>query len=351
MKCLVTGGSGFLGVNLVRELVAAGWDVTAAGYRGSGFCCLGDLQVRTVRLDVTNAEDVDAAVRGHEVVFHAAGDTSFWWRRFEWQRRVNVDGTVHVGRACARHGVRRLVYTSTNDVLDPDTQLGPLHGGRFAWGGLRYNYGETKYRAEAELARIARQSALDLVILYPGFLIGPWDHTLQLGRLFFDLQKRAVPGFIPGSGSYCHVTEVARAHVAAATCGRAGAGYVVAGADHTNLTHRQVWELMAKAVGAPPPRRTLAPWLLLAWAWSCVAASEFTRRHPQIDPGMARYLMRDQSSCSDTAIRELGYRVPPVEDCINDAVRWYRDYGFLPPARQVEGGSRVPATQSDSDRC
>ena len=74
MKCLVTGATGFLGTNLVHELVKAGWDVRAFGLPGSNTDYIKSLPVEIIFGDITQKKDVEKAVEGCEYVFHVAGD-------------------------------------------------------------------------------------------------------------------------------------------------------------------------------------------------------------------------------------------------------------------------------------
>src|SRR5579859_5593814 len=113
-KCLVTGGTGLLGINLARQLVAEGWDVSVLSRGETNRKWLSDLPVTFFQGDV--AGSVDSAMAGQEVVFHAAGDTGFWKKRYPAQWRTNVTGTVNVVEAARRAGVRRVVHTSTVDA-------------------------------------------------------------------------------------------------------------------------------------------------------------------------------------------------------------------------------------------
>ena len=70
---------------------------------------------------------------------------------------------------------------------------------------------------------------IDAVIINPGSMIGPFDHTLQYGRLFGELQRGEVPGIPSGGVSWGHVAEVAKAHVTAIKHGRTGERYICAG--------------------------------------------------------------------------------------------------------------------------
>jgi dihydroflavonol-4-reductase len=104
MKCLVTGATGFLGTNLVHELVNEGWEVRALRRPGSEIKYIKYLPIEIVFGDVTDEDEMDQAVHGMEVVFHVAGDTSWWKHNYENQRMINVEGPVNVARACISMG-------------------------------------------------------------------------------------------------------------------------------------------------------------------------------------------------------------------------------------------------------
>jgi dihydroflavonol-4-reductase len=329
MKCLVTGATGFLGSNLVHELVLDGWDVRASGMHGSETKYIKDLPVEIVFADITIAKQVEPLVRGCDVVFHAAGDTSFWSKSKQRQRAINVEGSINVAQACMKFGVSRLVYTSSTDVLGYDADGGYVdeENANYNYQGFGYNCAETKFQAHRALEKL-NQMGQDIVFMYPGFLIGPFDHTLQLGRVLFDLKKgkmRISPG---GGSSFCHVTEVAKAHVQAAKRGLSGEGYICAGLSTTNLSYHDFFTKMAFVIGAEPPRFKLSSRVLVMYGYLCEFISKFTGRAPEINPGQARYMSITQYSDSAKAVRELDYVVPVAEECIRDAVDWYQEQGY-----------------------
>lgn len=329
-SCLVTGATGFLGTNLVHELVRQGWKVRASGMHGDDTQYIKDLPVEYVPADITKMEEVEPLVDGCDVVFHVAGDTSFWKKYFKRQRKINVDGAVNVAEACKKHGVKRLVHTSTLDVLGYNPTGGSYDEktGHYNFDNMGYNYGDTKLEAEV-LLRSYNSSQLEVVFIYPGFMMGPFDHTLQVGRVFFELSKGKLPALIPGGGSYCHVTEVAKAHITAAEKGKPGEGYLCAGMPHTNLPHAEVYRRIAETINVKTPAITISRKVFIVYAYICELVSEFTKKAPEINPGQARYLSVPQYAVSGKAIDELGYHVPPIETCIQDALTWYRDNGYV----------------------
>ena len=249
MKCTVIGATGFLGTNLVHELVKTGYEVSAFGLPGSNIKYIENLPVKITFGDVTNVFDVEKAVTGAEIVFNVAGDTSFWKKLFERQRKINIEGPANVAKACLEKGVRRMIHTSTVDVLGFNPQgLADENWDKYNYANTGYNYADTKREGE-KIVRDYADKGLDAVIINPGSMIGPYDFTLQFGRLFADLRDGKVPGFLPGGAPWAHVTEVAKAHISAAEKGRKGERYICGG---VNETYKTVFSVIAAKMGAKP---------------------------------------------------------------------------------------------------
>ena len=110
MKCLVTGATGFRGTNLVHELVNASWDVRASGMHGDDTKYITQLPIEVRMADINSSEEVNEIVKGCDIVFHVAGDTSFWKYYFDRQRRINVNGTVNIAEASGTRRKKNGVY-------------------------------------------------------------------------------------------------------------------------------------------------------------------------------------------------------------------------------------------------
>jgi len=329
-QALVTGATGFLGTNLVHELAGGDCSVRAFGLPGSETRYIEGLDVELCFGDITKRDDVERAVEGCDVVFHVAGDTSFWRRNYDRQWRVNVDGAVNVAECCAAQGVRRLVHTSTIDALghDPD---GPADETwtDYSYEGWGYNYADSKREGQGRVLEVGRREDLEVVVIYPGSMLGPFDFTLQFGRLFAELRDGKVPACPSGGISFGHVVEVARAHIAAASRGRPGEGYICAG---INATYRELFELIAARVGAKAPRLDLPRAAMVAYGAAMELVSRFTGRPPDMNPGMARFMSTRAYYDSTKAVDQLGYRVVDLPTIVGDAHAWYLEEGLLAPA-------------------
>lgn len=326
MNVLVTGATGFLGTNLVHELVSRGYRVRALGLPGSDARYIQDPGVEIMFGDVTVPDEVLRAVNGMDAVFHVAGDTSFWNRLFARQRKVNVDGAVNVARACLECSVKRLVHTSTVDALGYDPNgIADENWSVYTYAGTGYNYADTKREGEAGVLSFVQQG-LDVVVINPGSMIGPFDHTCQFGRLFMDIRDRKVPAMPPGGAPWAHVREVAKAHAQALVSGRKGERYITGG---VNMSYREVFTLIARSIGAAPPRFVMPPLLTVAYGSLMELVSAFTKTPPDLNPGQARYMSVFPRYDSSKAVRELGFRCVPVEDMVRDARDWYVNNGYL----------------------
>ncbi len=326
MKCLVTGATGFLGTNLVHELVKAGWEVRAFGLPDSNVTFIENLPIEIIYGDITNYNDVKNAVENCDYVFHVAGDTSWWKKRFKLQRTINVNGSVNVAEACLKSGVKRLIHTSTVDVLGYNPEgIADETWTDYNYAGTGYNYADTKKEGEKRVKEYI-EKGLEIVVIYPGSMIGAFDFTLQYGRLFFDLRDGKVPGCPKGGVSFGHVAEVAKAHISAALDGIQGQGYICGG---EKISYRDLFQAIAEKFGKNAPRFIMPKSFLVGYGYIMQTLSALTNKPPEIDPGVARYMSVNAFYNSSKAINDLNYKVLPVSKMIDDAYNWYIDNGFL----------------------
>ncbi|MHA1368648.1 MAG: NAD-dependent epimerase/dehydratase family protein [Promethearchaeota archaeon] len=326
-EILVTGATGFLGTNVVLELLDKGYKhVRAFGLPGSVTKYINFPRVEIMFGDVTDFASVQKAVRGVDVVIHVAGDTSFWRRRFKRQREINVNGVRNVMQAALENNVQKVVHTSTVDTFgyNPDGLVDETwtHYNYHGWG---YNYADTKRDGE-RIALEYSNKGLDVTVINPGSMVGPYDFTLQFGRLFMDIRDGKIPGVLPGGAPWAHVREVARMHVVAIDKGKTGEKYICGG---INESYQTVFRLIAESINVEPPKRDLPRWFLVFYGYLCEFGSYFTGKHPEINPGQARYMSVFPKYDSSKAKAELGFKCIPIKKCIEDARDWYRENGYL----------------------
>jgi dihydroflavonol-4-reductase len=313
---LLTGGAGFLGRHLLRELLAAGAQVRALSRRAETDAVLTQLGAQPVRADLDDPASLQAAAAGVDAVFHAAADTNTWAKRNAAQWRTNVEGTQALLAAARAGGARRFVHTSSvtayshrvHGVLREDVP----ERGFDSW----ICYERSKHAAE----QAVRASGLPFLVFQPAHILGPGD-THNWSRLFVLVDRNALPGVPPGSGSFADVREIARAQVRGWREDREGETFLLGG------EHASFLELLTKVgakLGRPVPKRPMPPLLLRAYARVQVMLSGITGREPKITPEGAVFTSKHLRVDSSKAIRELGYRETPLDALLDDTLAWMR---------------------------
>jgi nucleoside-diphosphate-sugar epimerase len=319
----VTGGTGFVGLNLVALLKEQGWRVIAIHRKSSNTKYLSALgpELRECGIDDT-ARLVETMPEGVDTVFHVAGDIS-WWRGHDARLvRTNVDGTRHVVEAALARKAKRLVHTSSvaafglgHDVVSERTPSSAA--------ASPLAYVRTKWLGEEEVKK-AIAKGLDAVILNPGNIVGPFD-TTSWARLFQMLKRGKLPGVPPGSGSYVHAREVARAHIEAATKGATGEQWLLGGAD---ATYAELVSIMAELMGVKAPR-AIPAWILRTMGIVNDGVSRVTRKEPDITAGNATLVCSRWSIDSAKAERDLGLARVPLRTMVEDSYKWLAAEGLL----------------------
>lgn len=322
--CLVTGANGFLGLNLVEQLVQHGWRVFALCQPGTDIRYLRQFPVELVEGDICDAGRLTAAIpRRTDAVFHTAASTSLWSKHRAVQEKVNVAGTHNVVGACRDRGVRKLIHTSTwntyglgHPAISEETEQ---------TGGLStISYVRTKYLAEEEVRRGVAQG-LDAVIVNPCHIMGRYD-TRNWGRMFRMVAQSRLPGIPPLRGSFCHGEAVAQAQLAAVDHGKRGQNYLLPGVE---ASFTEVIAIIAELVGKPVPHRQIPVRAFKAIAYAKTAFSFLTGKEPEVTPDGVELMLNEPRIETDKAERELGYRRVPLREMLADTHQWLSAKGLL----------------------
>lgn len=320
----VTGGTGFLGINLIEQLLDQNWQVVALHRPTSNLKYLRQFDIELVQGSITDPDSL-ALVFPEKVdaVFHAAANTSLWSRRNDIQTRDNVEGTRNMVAIALKRKAGRFIHTSSiafyghhqhriNEETSSNAIDSPL------------NYARTKYLAELEVRQGINQG-LDAVMINPVNIIGPYDDH-NWAQLFLLINRQKLPGVGPATQTFCHVRDVARAHIAAFHKGKKGENYILGGVevDYLNFA-REIGGILER----PTPKRTTPIWILKLVGRLSQWMSYITRKEPDITPEKVYLVTHDMRCDSQKAERELDYKSTPLKTMLDDCCKWMRSEGLL----------------------
>ena len=316
-SAFVTGATGFVGLNLVQRLMAEGWDVTALHRRTSDLTFLNRFAPRLAVGEITDRSSLLSAVpEGTDTLFHVAGNTNMWSKRNAEQTRDNVEGTRNVVEAAKAKGVRRLIVTSSISAYGPVSgEIDEETPSQAASSPV--NYELTKWQAQ-EIARDAVKDGLEVVIMQPGAIMGPYDIGTW-SRMFLMLRDGKLPGVPPAQLTFAHVREVVGAHIAAADKGENGGQYLLAGENKTMLD--LVTEVCA-LIGKPAPKKAMPLGVVRVAASVGGLISNLTGKEPAMTREMVEAFAHPITTASAKAQRDLGYRIVPLKEMVKDCYDW-----------------------------
>jgi len=313
VKVFVTGGTGFIGGEVVRQLRDRGDEVVCLARNPEKGRPLADLGCEIAEGDLSDAEAIQAGMRGCDAVIHAAAvyEVGIPASERPAMREANVGGTERVLGAALEQGIAKVVYVSTVGAF------GNTHGEvvdeSYEHPGEEFTscYEETKWEAH-QVAKRLIEEGLPCTIVQPGGVYGPGDESAIASLLdqFLSGKMPLIP--FPDLGiCLAHVEDVAAGIIAALDKGRPGEAYVLSGPA---VTVRDAVGTVAEITGRTAPKRALPTPLMKAMIPIGPLVGRMMGQPPNL-----RELISSSDGVTfwaryDKATEELGYRPRGVEE-------------------------------------
>lgn len=325
VKALVTGGTGFVGSHVVRQLIDAGHQVRVLYRTTSKLTALDGLDYEAAIGTLSDRDALQAACEGIDWVFHIAAVADYWRADKSRMFVANVEGTRNVLRAARHAGVKRVVFTSSAAAIGLHNNRPSHEKDRFNLPPQQFPYGYSKHLAEQVVAEAVRDG-LEVITVNPVVVMGPGDLNMISGS--FVKQIKQLGPLVPvtsGGIAVADVRDVARWHILAAEKGQSGERYILGTSNHSY----SVWYgMIADAVGVRRPFLMLPDFVAPIVA-NVIALLRQVGVQTVVDATQAR--MGVQNIYFDYQKTWDVFGVPKIDmrQSLADTTAWYREHGYL----------------------
>ena len=333
---LVTGGTGFIGVPLVKKLNELGHNLKLLIRENSNTEHFQDLKnIEYIIGDVRDIESLYNAVNGADLIYHLAAHTRMWARDKKVFEDVNIRGAENIAKLALEKDIR-LIYVSSFIAIGA-TPTEPVDETFESEEGLFLDYAKTKFQAKQIIKEYIKKG-LNINIFYPGIIYGPGDFNI-FGQIILYLTAKKYLG-CPGSGntigSFVYINDVLDRFVSVIDRNDLKGEEFILGGVNTKFSD---WlDLIAEIVGKKRKPRHFPMSIALAYGWFCELKTKITKKVPFINKNpkiiFGPYINRatvkmidyNWSYSSKKAIEKLGYKITPLREGLKQTIKWYKDF-------------------------
>ena len=313
---LVTGASGFLGSELVKQLVANGESVRIIVRPSSDISHLASIKdkIEIVEADILDVPSLEMAFDGVEKIYHSAAVIGYDSSFYDAMYKCNIEGTANVVNVALTKGIKKLLHVSSiaaiggkpNDLISEDTK----------WEKNEWttHYGITKMLAEREVWR-AEQEGLEVVMVNPGIILGSSSNENKATmRVFKRIASGKMPFYSNGTNGFIDVRDVARICIQLMNSPVHSERFILI---NQNLSFKDYFERIAKRLNVQPPKRALNKTLGNVFLFADWMASTLSRRKRSFTKEIFKVSMEHFEYSNEKIKRQLDYTFIPFDETID----------------------------------
>lgn len=312
---LVTGGTGFLGSELLKQLTDKGLAVRALKREKSVIPSL----IKNITLiewftaDINNLSDLEEAFEGITEVYHCAAFVSFNPKDKKKLFHVNIDGTSNIVNLCAENNCRLLHVSSVAALGDAKKEKKITEKDFWEYDSKAHAYGLSKYEGEMEVWRGITEG-LDAVIVNPSVIIGK-NAGFEGSGAIFKLVKGGFPFYTDGATGLVDVEDVAKSMILLMDAKVTAERYIISSDDYH---YKDLFTEIAEGFSVKAPTKEAKPWMLgIAWR-ALKFFSLFTGSEPSITKDAAKSSTVLSYYDNSKIIKETGLKFKPVAESIKE---------------------------------
>ncbi len=322
---LVTGGTGFIGIPLVKKLHQLGHNLKLLVRESSNTAPFKELSnIEYITGDVQDISSLEKAVNNIDIIYHLAAYTAIWAKDKSIYYDINVKGTENIANVALENNLK-LFYVSSFTALGPTPPeaVDETHENE----NFFMEYEKSKFQAK-KLVKEFIPKGLKVMIFYPGIVYGPGDFNI-FGRMLFDVMRgKILPlGVCPGKGEamtcVSYVFDISNALVEVINREDLfGEDFILGG---ENVKFKEYLDLIAK-IGRNKKVRKLPFTIAFVYAWLLEVKAKFSKKNPYLTRPTLRAIKYHRCYSSKKAIDKFGYTITPLKEGLEDTIKWYKDY-------------------------
>ncbi len=325
-KILITGGNGFLGGNLARDLYKKGYEIKLMIRSSADTTSIADIPSELCYASIENKEEVSMAVKDCDFVVHTASLTGQWGIDFSVYEKINITGTKNLLDACLLHKVKRIIHVSTANTMAPGTKKDPgTELNSFGLFHMNSGYINSKYIAQQHVLEYVEQKKLPAIVINPTFMLGEYDAKPSSGQIILYGMHKRILFYPPGGKNFVHVQDVCASIVNALEFGKIGECYLAAG---ENLSYNQFFKLLGSISGQKQLRIKIPALALKTAGLIGSLAGRFTGKSKKINFSTASLLCLDNYYSGKKSERELNIRYTSIDKAVRGALSWFRENNY-----------------------
>jgi len=324
VNILITGGTGFIGLHLVKKLHDLGYKLRLLIRETSDISPFQDLtKIDYVPGDISNIETIYNAIEDIDLIYHLAAYTRMWARDKTIFEETNIKGTENIAKVVLERGIR-LIYISSFIALGATTAK-PVDESFESEDGLLLDYAITKFKAK-KIIREYIKKGLNATVFYPGIVFGSGDFNI-FGQTILDITRQKFLG-CPGKGDtvgcFVYINDVIEGLVGVIERNDLkGEEFILGG---VNIKIGDWLNLISEIAGNKKKPRHFPMSIAKFYGWLCEIKTKITKKMPYTNRSTIKMLNHNWSYNSDKAVKMLNYKITPLDVGLRETVAWYKDF-------------------------
>lgn len=319
MKYFVTGATGFIGNNIVRELLKEKDAEVIALARNKNDISLKGLDLTIVQGDITDVELMDKIVEEGMVIIHVAGIVALDNKNYDRVMRVNFEATKDLVDIAIKNKANKFVYVSSVEALYKEKKTTSKEPEAFYPDKIKMVYGKSKALSSKYVYEKIKNKELNGIILYPSAVFGPRDYkdTNNITAIFKKAIDGKLLGIVKGSYNFIYIDDLSKLVVKA--CKEHSGTYLATGEE---VSIERLMTSIFKVLDKKRPKK-YPLWLAKLGCFFVSLYSKVTRKPQLYTLSNIKYLNLGYKYDNSKMLKDFGIKLTDFDEAMGETMKWY----------------------------